>query len=96
VLRKVDYARQRISTGDLTINQAQRAYTIATTSYRAGTGTQLAINDADLALAQAKLNQLNAVYDFDMALSEVEGLLGDHYQLTDDNANIKYEAVPGQ
>jgi outer membrane protein len=91
VLRRIDYARQRIATGDATINQAQRAYTIATTSYKAGTGTQLQINDADLALAQSKLNQLNAVYDYDVALAELESLLGDHFQFTDDaNNNVKY------
>jgi len=95
-LRRIDYARQRIATGDLTISQAQRAYTIATTSYRAGTGTQLQINDADLALAQAKLNQLNAVYDFNVSLTDLEQILGDRYQLTDDTNNVKYNAVPGE
>lgn len=96
VLRRIDYARQRIETGDKTIDQAQRAYTIATASYKAGTGTQLQISDADLALAQARLNQLNAVYDFNVGLIDLEGLLGDRYQLTDDNQNVQYNAVPGR
>ena len=96
VLRRIDYARQRIETGDKTIDQAQRAYTIATASYKAGTGTQLQISDADLALAQARLNQLNAVYDFNVGLIDLEGLLGDRYKLTDDNRNVEYNAVPGK
>jgi outer membrane protein TolC len=90
VLRNIQYARQRIETGDATIGQAERAYKIATTSYKAGTGTQLQINDADLALAQSKLNQLNAVYDYNVAMAELEQLLGDRFQFTDDNNNVKY------
>lgn len=92
VLRRIDYSRQRVATSDKTIEQAERAYKIATTSYKAGTGTQLVINDADLALAQAKLNQLNAVYDYNVALAELEQLLGEHYQLTDDDSNVKYSS----
>lgn len=91
VLRKVEYARQRIATSDATIDQADRARRIAATSYKAGTGTQLQINDADLALAQARLNQLNAVYDYNVALAELEQLLGERFQFTDDaNNNVKY------
>jgi outer membrane protein len=91
VLRKIGYARQRIATGDATINQAERAYKIATTSYKAGTGTQLQINDADLALAQSRLNQLNAVYDYNVAMAELEQLLGERLQFTDDaNKDVKY------
>ncbi|HVZ39176.1 MAG TPA: TolC family protein [Candidatus Kapabacteria bacterium] len=81
VLRKIDVARQRVGTADMTITEAQRAYTIATTAYKAGTGTQLQISDADLALAQSRLNQLNAVYDYSMALAELEQLMGDRFQM---------------
>lgn len=80
VMRRIDVAKQRVETAQRTIEQAERAYKIATTSYKAGTGTQLVINDADLAVAQARLNQLNAVYDFNIAVAELESLLGDHYQ----------------
>lgn len=89
-LRTVDFARQRIETGAMTIGQAERAYKIATTSYKAGTGTQLDIANADLAVAQSKLNQLSAVYDYSVALAELEQLLGEHYQLIDGGNDVQY------
>lgn len=91
-LRKVSSARQRIGVSDKTIQQADKGYRIATTSYKAGTGTQLQINDADLALAQAKLNQLNAVFEYNMALAELEQLLGERYQVTSDGMNVHYSS----
>ena len=84
-LRRIEYARKRIAASDRTIEQAQRAYKIATTTYRAGTGTQLQINDADLALAQARLNQLNAVYDYNVAMADMESLLGENVRLVGDD-----------
>jgi outer membrane protein TolC len=90
VLRRIDYARQRVTVSEQTIRQAERGYQIATVSYKAGTGTQLQINDADLALAQARLNQLNAVYDYNVALAELESLLGQRYTLTPGGDNIEY------
>ena len=91
-LRRIASARTRIGVSDKTITQAEKGYRIATTSYKAGTGTQLQINDADLALAQAKLNQLNAVFEYRIALAELEQLLGDRYQVSDDGANVHYSS----
>ena len=88
-LRSIEYARRQIGAGDRTIEQAERAYKIATTAYSAGTGTQLQINDADLALAQARLNQLSAIYDYNVAVAELEHLLGDHVVLNEDNAEYR-------
>ena len=88
-LRQIDYARKRISASDRTIEQAERAYKIATTTYKAGTGTQLQINDADLALAQARLNQLSALYDYNVAKADLESLLGNHIILNNDNAEYR-------
>lgn len=89
VLRRIDYARERIQASDRTIEQADKAYRIAVTTYRAGTGTQLQINDADLALAQARLNQLNAVYDYTLAMAELESLLGRNVRLIGDDIEYR-------
>lgn len=89
VLRRIDYAQQRIQASDRTIEQADKAYRIAVTTYRAGTGTQLLINDADLALAQARLNQLNAVYDYTLAQAELESLLGRSVRLVGDDIEYR-------
>ncbi len=90
VLRKIDYARKRIESSEHTIAQADKGYKIATATYKAGTGTQLQINDADLALAQSRWNQLTAVYDYHVSIAELEQLLGERYQLTDDGGNVRY------
>jgi outer membrane protein len=91
-LRKISSARQRIGVSDKTIEQASKGYRIATTSYKAGTGTQLQINDADLALAQARLNQLNAVFEYNVALAELEQLLGERVSVTSDGMNVHYSS----
>lgn len=90
-LRRIDYARERIAAGERTIGQAERAYSIATTTYKAGTGTQLQINDADLALAQARLNRLNAVFDYNLARVQLELLLGKHVLLEGDEVIYRAE-----
>lgn len=89
VLRRIEYARERIQASDRTIEQADRAYRIAVTTYRTGTGTQLQINDADLALAQARLNQLNAVYDYMLASAELENLIGRNVRLVGDEVEYR-------
>ena len=90
-LRRIDAAVEQISASERTISQAERAYTIATASYRAGTGTQLQINDADLALAQARLNRLSALHEFNVALAELEHLVGRHVILSGDD--VEYVAT---
>lgn len=90
VLRQINYSRERITSSDKTIEQAERGYKIATTSYRAGTGTQLEVNDADLALAQSKLNQLSAAHDYYVGLAQLEQLLGQRYQVTPEGDNVRY------
>jgi len=90
VLRRIAYARERIESSQKTIEQAEKGYKIAEATYKAGTGTQLQINDADLALAQSRWNRLTAVYDYHVALAELEQLIGRRYELTPDGKNVEY------
>lgn len=69
-------ARKRIETQGRTVEQAEKGYQIATTRYKAGTGTQLEINDADLALMRARVNRIQAIYDYNVAAAELLALLG--------------------
>jgi len=39
-------------------------------------GTQLELNDAELAVRQAKLNKLQAIYDLKVAEADLQYLLG--------------------
>ena len=72
------------------IEQADKGYKIAQASYKAGTGTQLQINDADIAMAQSKWNQMTAINDYNVALAELEAILGQRYQLNSDGTDVKY------
>lgn len=90
VLRRIDFARQRIAATERVIEQADKGYKIAQASYKAGTGTQLQINDADIAMAQSKWNQMTAINDYNVAIAELEALLGQRYQLSDDGTDVKY------
>ena len=74
-LRSMEAALDQMRASERTIEQAERAYTIATATYKAGTGTQLQINDADLALAQSKLNRLNSIYAYNVALKRKESVI---------------------
>jgi outer membrane protein TolC len=76
LLRRLNYARQRMTASQETVAQAERAYNIAMVAYSAGTGTQYQINDVDVARAIARLNRLNAIYDYRVARAELDALLG--------------------
>jgi outer membrane protein TolC len=75
---RLEEAQRRIRSQERTVDLAERTYAIATTRYRTGSGTQLEVNDADVALLQARLNRIQAVYDYAMALTDLEELLSIH------------------
>lgn len=58
------------------VNLAERAYAIAVVRYREGTGNQLEVENADVALKQARTNRLQSVYDYIIARAELDHLVG--------------------
>jgi outer membrane protein TolC len=70
-------AKEQIDAGLITVDQANRGYEIANTRYQEGVGSLLEINDADLALRQARLNKLQAVYNYLTAKAEFDNLKGE-------------------
>ncbi|MGM9796323.1 MAG: TolC family protein [Parabacteroides sp.] len=58
------------------VDQAERGYRIAQKRYDTGAGTWLEMNDAELALTQARLNFNQAIYDYMVAKSDLEKTLG--------------------
>jgi outer membrane protein len=58
------------------VDLAERAYGIAVVRYREGTGSQLEVQNADIALRQARTNRLNSVYDYIIARAELDHLVG--------------------
>lgn len=69
-------AAEQISSSKLGIEQAERGYSIAKTRYNTGSGTILELNDAEVALTQAKLNYNQAIYDYLKAKVEFETISG--------------------
>jgi outer membrane protein TolC len=59
-----------------TVRQAERGREIAQIRYREGTGSLLEINDADLALAQARTNTVQALHDYHVARVDLERAVG--------------------
>jgi outer membrane protein TolC len=58
------------------VEQAERGYRIATTRYTSGAGTLLEVNDANLAWINAKVNKIQAFYDYVVASADLDQLLG--------------------
>jgi len=58
------------------IQLAQRAYEISEIRYKEGTGNQLEIENADLALRQAKTNYMQSVYQFITIINDLDNLTG--------------------
>ncbi|GJQ21899.1 MAG: transporter [Bacteroidia bacterium] len=73
---QIRQAQQRIDAQRKTVEQAERGYRIATTRFTSGAGTQLEVNDAQLALTQANVNRIQAVYDYLVASAGLDEVLG--------------------
>lgn len=76
ILYRVQQAAIRIQGQNKTVRTAQEGYEIAKRRLENNVGTQLEVNDAELALRQAKLNRLQAIYDFKIAEADLETVLG--------------------
>lgn len=68
------------------VETAQKAYDIATQSYNVGRSTITELNDAQLALTQSKLAVSQSIYDYVVAKSSLEQILG--HDFIDDNGNV--------
>ncbi len=72
----LEQARKRLDAQDKNVETAERGYKIVTTRFLAGSATQLEVNDAQLALTQAKVNRMQAIYDYLSGSADLDLLLG--------------------
>ncbi len=72
----LNQARKRIETQNKTVETAERGYKIVTARFLSNAATQLEVNDAQLALTQAKVNRMQAIYDYLVASAELDNILG--------------------
>jgi outer membrane protein TolC len=59
-----------------TVKMAERGYEIVKTRFLSNAATQLEVNDAELALTQAKVNRIQAVFDYLVASADLDQILG--------------------
>lgn len=76
IVSRIETAQKQIESNEKTIKQAERGYEISKVRYTEGIGSQLEINDADLALRTAKLNKMQSIYNYLVANAELDQILG--------------------
>lgn len=73
---RVEEARERVEALGETVDQAARGYDISQVRYQNGIGTQLEMQDAQVALTQARVNRINALHDLAVAVTELRRAVG--------------------
>lgn len=76
ILGNLQQARKRVEAQGKTVEMAERGYKIVTTRFLNSSATQLEVNDAQLALTQAKVNRVQAMYDYLVASADLDQLIG--------------------
>jgi outer membrane protein TolC len=76
ILGNLQQARKRIDAQGRTVEMAERGYKIVTTRFLSNAATQLEVNDAQLALTQAKVNRIQAIYDYLSSSADLEQIIG--------------------
>ena len=59
-----------------TVEQAEESLRLAEARFRAGTGTQLDVLSAQTALTEARSNEIQALYDYNVAIATLERATG--------------------
>ncbi len=67
---------KQISSSSESVTQAVKAYAIMEKSFEIGAASYLDLRDAELALTQARLSYYQSIYNYLVANSELELLLG--------------------
>ena len=75
-LNQMETANKSLGSAQSALETAQKAYDIAARSYAVGRSTLTDLNDAQLALTQSRLAVSQAIYNYVVAKSGLEGTLG--------------------
>ncbi|OGU60532.1 MAG: hypothetical protein A2X64_09685 [Ignavibacteria bacterium GWF2_33_9] len=84
-ISEIERIKSNLEAQERNITLAQKAYNISNLRYKEGTGNQLEIENADLAMRQAKTNRLQSVFQYISAYAELENLMG--------NLDAKYRKI---
>lgn len=75
-LNQMETAMKSYGASQTALESAQKAYDITAKSYEVGSSTLTDLNDAQLALTQSQLAVSQAIYDFVIAKSSLESVVG--------------------
>lgn len=75
-IEQIQQIEERIDAQQANIRRAERSYNIAKASYEKGAVTLNEVNDAELALTQARMNVIRAIHDYLVALADYEQVTG--------------------
>ncbi len=73
---ELNRVRSSIDAQERNVNLAEKAYDISIVRYKEGTGNQLEVQNADMELKQARINRLQTIYDYIIAKSGLDEILG--------------------
>lgn len=75
-LLELNRVQSLVEAQERNVNLAARAYEIATIRYKEGTGNQLEVQNADVALKQARINRIQSIHSYIITKYELEQILG--------------------
>lgn len=73
---KLEETRQRIPLTELIVKQAEERLRLASGRYELGAGNIIEVKDAEIGLVNAKLNYLENLYEYNMAIFNIEKATG--------------------
>ncbi len=73
---KIDEAKLRVEALGEAVDQARRGVEIGQVRFENGIGTQLELQDTQVALTTARVNQINALHDLALAVSSLRQVIG--------------------
>lgn len=74
---ELEKAKKQIFAQEKNIKRAEKAYQIAQTRYKEGTGIQLEVRNAEFELRQSHLNYQQALFDYINAKIDIENIFGE-------------------
>ena len=75
-LQELKRVQSLIDVQNRTVEVAERSYHIAKVRYKEGAGSQIELQNTDLALKQARLNRIQSIYSYLTTRYELEQILG--------------------
>ena len=69
-------AAEQVRVTEKAVGQAQENYDLASGRYQVGVGSPLEITDAEVQLANAKANNIQALYNYKVAVAKIERAMG--------------------